>query len=186
MIWLQVLDAVDLLEIKHALPEKKLLEWVNWWSLVHLCFKFISNCKDVSGMQSASVIHSNLILRSFTHRRQIKIINDWSLFTLIPTSELEYLWWIEDQGNFIVHCRLRRRHPTLFDWPCLYADVLELLDEYRWENRILDRDEEKCLKNSEKLRNPNQFYVSHRYEVLWIPSGIDMYDFFGAKTITSC
>ncbi|GMR35924.1 hypothetical protein PMAYCL1PPCAC_06119 [Pristionchus mayeri] len=51
---LQVLDAVDLLEIKHALPEKKLLE-------------------------------------------------------------------------------LRRRHPTLFDWPCLYADVLELLDEYRFK-----------------------------------------------------
>ncbi|GMT14293.1 hypothetical protein PFISCL1PPCAC_5590 [Pristionchus fissidentatus] len=53
---LKVLDAVDLLEIKHALPEKKLLE-------------------------------------------------------------------------------LRRLHPNLFDWPCLYADVLVLLDEYRFKSQ---------------------------------------------------
>ncbi|VDM69778.1 unnamed protein product [Strongylus vulgaris] len=26
---------------------------------------------------------------------------------------------------------LRKAHPWLFEWPCLYADVLELLDEYR-------------------------------------------------------
>ncbi|KHJ78164.1 hypothetical protein OESDEN_22216 [Oesophagostomum dentatum] len=30
---------------------------------------------------------------------------------------------------------LRRAHPWLFEWPCLYADVLELLDEYRFKSK---------------------------------------------------
>uniref|UniRef100_A0A1I7UC62 RICTOR_V domain-containing protein n=1 Tax=Caenorhabditis tropicalis TaxID=1561998 RepID=A0A1I7UC62_9PELO len=28
---------------------------------------------------------------------------------------------------------LRQHHPWLFEWPCMYADVLELLDEYRFK-----------------------------------------------------
>ncbi|VDK58097.1 unnamed protein product [Cylicostephanus goldi] len=30
---------------------------------------------------------------------------------------------------------LRKAHPWLFEWPCLYADVLELLDEYRFKSK---------------------------------------------------
>ncbi|GMS83607.1 hypothetical protein PENTCL1PPCAC_5782, partial [Pristionchus entomophagus] len=77
---LQVLDAVDLLEIKHALPEKKLLE-------------------------------------------------------------------------------LRRRHPTLFDWPCLYADVLDLLDDYRFKAQSRTFLQE-LFYNALRLTQPDQSPIS--------------------------